>query len=128
MLQETRLTMPVMTPDSALLFIFRLPLLNFGARYRNGLRCPPFESRDRRFVRRWLRFFHVRSVPNESAKFNVVTQLGKRIRRIQLVKRSGAKTLPHSMQHGNVTEMHEHKGQFKEPVTFFREMRTFVLD
>jgi hypothetical protein len=44
------------------------------------------------------------------------------------VKRSGAKTLPHSMQHGNVTEMHEHKGQFKEPVTFFREMRTFVLD
>jgi hypothetical protein len=51
MLQETRLTMPVMTPDSALLFIFRLPLLNFGGRYQNGSRYPPFESRDKRFVR-----------------------------------------------------------------------------
>jgi hypothetical protein len=79
MLRETRLTMPVITPDFGLLFIFRFPLLNFGARYGNDSRCPPFESRDRRFVRRWLRFFHVRSVPNERAKSNVVAKPGKRI-------------------------------------------------
>jgi hypothetical protein len=57
--------MPVMTLDFALLFIFRFPLLNFGARYGNDSRCPSFESRDRRFGQRSLRFFHVRSVPNE---------------------------------------------------------------
>ncbi|PYJ65150.1 MAG: hypothetical protein DME78_09885 [Verrucomicrobia bacterium] len=67
-----RLTMPVMAPDFGLLFIFCFPLLNFGARYRNDSRCPAFESRDRRFVRWRLRFFHVRSLPNESAKSNVV--------------------------------------------------------
>jgi hypothetical protein len=70
--------MPVVIPDFALLFIFRFPLLNFGARHGNDSRCP-FESRERRFVRRRLRFFHVRSVPNESAKSNVVAKSGKRI-------------------------------------------------
>jgi hypothetical protein len=40
MLRETRLTMPVMTLDLALLFIFRFPLLNFGARYGNDS-CRP---------------------------------------------------------------------------------------
>lgn len=38
----------MMTPDFALLFIFRFSLLNFGARYGNHTRCPPFESRDMR--------------------------------------------------------------------------------
>jgi hypothetical protein len=79
MLRETRLTMPVMAPDFALLFIFRFPLLNFGARYGNDSRCPPFESRDSRFVWRWLRFFHGGSVPNESARSNVAAKPGKRI-------------------------------------------------
>ena len=60
--------MPVMTPDFTLLLIFRFPLLNFAAKYGNDSRCPPFESGERRVVRRWLRFFHGGSVPNGSAK------------------------------------------------------------
>jgi hypothetical protein len=58
--------MPVMTLDFGLLFVFHFPLLNFGARYGNDSRFSPFESRDSHFVQRWLRLFHVRSVPNES--------------------------------------------------------------
>ena len=98
MLRETRLTMPVMTPDFTLLFIFRFPLLNFGG-YGNESRWPPFESRDRRFVRLWLRFLHVRSVPNESAKSNVVAKPGKQISpNFNELSEVEKEALPHWMQ------------------------------